>query len=416
MADKIVITGISAVTPLGNNLNEITKKMKDGITGIGYINRYNFTDFPVKHGGTIDLSDLDKIDYPYKENLQFKLFYYCLHNLYNNFKDSYQSERIACMIGTNPNIAALEDVEFLGGKYMKRMRQEDGVDIADADLHMKKIMSINPSLLLYYASKDFHINGPCLCNFGTCSASTQAIGDAYRLLKSKKADLVVCGGISMNLDPIAIARLCRLNALEHSKDDVTKNCSPFDKHRKGFTIGEGSILFTLEREEDAKKRKAEIYAEIKGYGAAMDGFSLTDPREDALGMSLSMERALTDAGLKAQDIDYINAHGTGTRKNDKCETLAIKKVFKEYASQMDISSTKSMHGHLLTAGGAMEVLVSILSIHNGFVPPTINYETEDPECDLSYTPNRAKTKKIVNVLTNSFGLGGINASLVVSKY
>ncbi|MBU3093586.1 beta-ketoacyl-[acyl-carrier-protein] synthase family protein [Clostridium sp. CF011] len=415
MIDKIVITGISAVTPLGNNLDEIAKNLEDGKSGIGYVNRYNLNGFPVRHGGIIDLKDLETIDYPYEENLQFKLFYYCLKQLYEQFKDSYESNRVGCIIGTNPNIATIDDVKFLGDKYMKK-KQLEPIDNMKDELYIKKMININPSLLLYYAAKDFNINGPCLCNFGTCSASTQAIGDSYRLLKSKKVDLVVCGGISMNLDPIAIARLCRLKALELTKEDVSENCSPFDKRRAGFTIGEGSILFTLEREEDAIRRKAKIYAEIKGYGAAMDGFSLTDPHEEALGMSLSMMRALEDAKLSIKDIDYLNAHGTGTKKNDKFETMAIKKVFKEYASQLDISSTKSMHGHSLTAGGAMEVLACIMSINNEFIPPTINYKLEDPECDLLYNPNKSKKKQVLNALTNNFGLGGINASLVVSKY
>ena len=175
-------------------------------------------------------------------------------------------------------------------------------------------------------------------------------------------------------------------------------------------------MFTLEREKDARKRNAKIYAELKGYGASMDGYSLTDPHEESLGMRLSMLRALSDARLSIWDIDYINAHGTATRKNDIYETLAIKQVFKEYSYKVDISSTKSMHGHLLTAGGAMEALVSIIAINYGFIPPTINYKTKDPECDLSYTTNKMKIKEINNVLSNSFGLGGINTSLIVSRY
>ncbi len=415
MTDKIVITGISAVTPLGNSLEEITKNLINGKSGMGYVTRYDLNGFPVRHGGVIDIQDLETIEYPYKENLQFKLFYYCLKKLNEEFKDSYEADRMGCIIGTNPNIATINDVQFLGDKYMKKKLSEYAEDTQE-EAYANKMININPSLLLYYAAKDFNINGPCLCNFGTCSASTQAIGDSYRLLKSGKIDLAVCGGISMNLDPIAIARLCRLNALELTKDDVTENCTPFDKRRAGFTIGEGAILFTLEREKDAINRNAKIFAELKGYGAAMDGFSLTDPHGEALGMSLSMIRALEDAKLSIQDIDYINAHGTGTKKNDKYETMAIKKVFNEYINQVNISSTKSMHGHLLTAGGAMELLACIMGIKNEFIPPTINYILEDPECDLSYTPNESKNKKLLNVLTNSFGLGGINASLVVSKY
>lgn len=416
MSDKIVVTGVSAVTPLGNTIEIIKNNLKYGRSGIGYVNRFNSEDFPVKHGGIIDLQELENIKYPYEGNLQFKLFYYCLNQLSQNFNGIYSSDKIACIIGTNPNIAALDDVQYLGDSYLKVKKESFCQNSIDNNAHCKTMMNINPSLLLYYAAKDFHINGPSSCNFGTCSASSQAIGDAYRLLKSKKADLVVCGGISLCLDPIAIARLCRLNALELTKDNVTKNCTPFDKNRSGFTIGEGCILFTLEREEDAKKRYADVFAEIKGYGASMDGFSLTDPHEDGLGMKLSMQRALKDAQLYIHEIDYINAHGTGTKKNDKYETLAIKQVFKDYANKIDISSTKSMHGHLLTAGGAMEALVSIIAIREGFVPPTINYNTPDPECDLTYTVNKRKNKNITNVLSNSFGLGGINASLVISKY
>lgn len=416
MSDKIVVTGISAVTPLGNTIEIIKNNLKDGSSGIGYVNRFNSEDFPVKHGGIIDLRELEKVKYPYDGNLQFKLFYYCLNQLSENFNGIYSADKLACIIGTNPNIAALDDVQYLGDIYLKIKKEGFCSTSLDNDTHCKTIMNINPSLLLYYAAKDFHINGLSSCNFGTCSASSQAIGDAYRLLKSMKTDLVVCGGISLCLDPIAIARLCRLNALELTKDNVMENCSPFDKHRSGFTIGEGCILFTLEREEDAKRRNANIFAEIKGYGASMDGFSLTDPHEEGLGMILSMQRALEDARLNIYEIDYINAHGTSTKKNDKYETLAIKQVFGNYANELDISSTKSMHGHLLTAGGAMETLVSIIAIREGFVPPTINYKTPDPECDLTYTVNKAKNKNITNVLSNSFGLGGINASLVISKY
>ena len=416
MLDKIVITGISAITPLGNDIDTIVDNLKKGKSGIGYIDRYNLGEFPVRHGGTIDIVDLCKVKYPYEGNLQFKLFYYCLKKLFLKYKNIYSSDRIACCIGTNPNIAAPDDVVYLGEQYWKLKSNELHMNYTNENLHMNTLMNINPSLLTYYAAKDFNINGICACNFGTCAASSQAIGDSYHLLKNKRADMVICGGISLCLDPIAIARLCRLNALELTKENVKSNCAPFDKHRAGFTIGEGCILFMMERESDAKKRNAKIFAEVKGYGASMDGFSLTDPHEEGLGMQLAMIRAIEDAKLSIDKIDYVNAHGTGTKKNDKYETMAIKKVFKEYANTLDISSTKSMHGHLLTAGGAMEMLVSIISIQKGFVPPTINYRTKDPECDLSYTPNIVKYKEINNVLSNSFGLGGVNASLVISKY
>ena len=287
MSSKIVVTGMSAVTPLGNTIEKIGNNLKNGRSGIGYINRFDSEGFPVKHGGIIDLRELDEIKYPYEGNLQFKLFYYCLNKLYANFKGCYLPEKTSCIVGTNPNIAALDDVEYLGEKYLKIGKKESYLDSVNDIIHCKALMNMNPSLLLYYAAKDFYVNGVSSCNFGTCAASSQAIGDAYHLLKSMTTDIVICGGISLCLDPIAIARLSRLNALEMTKDNVTENCSPFDKHRAGFTIGEGCILFTLEREEDARKRNAKIFAEIKGYGASMDGFSLTDPHEESLGMRLS---------------------------------------------------------------------------------------------------------------------------------
>lgn len=227
---------------------------------------------------------------------------------------------------------------------------------------------------------------------------------------------MITGGGSSKLDPMSLARLCRLGALEPTKADCRENCSPFDLNRNGFTIGEGSVLFMLEREEDALRRHAPIYAEIQGYGSSLDGYSITDPHESSLGMILSMRRAIEDAGVPLDAIGYINAHGTGTPKNDKHETEAVKAVFGSLSGQLDISSTKSMHGHLMTAAGAMETLVTILSLNNGFIPPTINYRTPDPQCDLNYTPNIAKPADIETALTNSFGMGGQNASLVIAKY
>lgn len=403
MKEKVVITGITAITPLGNSLDCIYENLIKGISKLDYIKRYDVSGFNVRHGGVIDESILDTIEYPKDGNIQFKLFYYSLKKLLSNYDNYYNSERVGCIIGADPNTGAIEDYNILLNKNIN-------TDIEEY------VLNVNPTSLFYYASKDFNIEGPCFCNLGTCAASTQAIGDSVRLLRNKEVDMMITGGISSKLDPISLARLCRLGALEESKENIKENCSPFDKNRSGFTIGEGAILFTLEREADALKRNATIYAEVKGYGAALDGYSITDPDEEGKGMSLSMERALEDAGLKYTEVDYLNAHGTSTVKNDKCETIAIKNSFGEYSGKLDISSTKSMHGHLMTAAGAMETLVSILAINNNFIPPTINYKESDPECDLNYNANKGKFKEVNNVLTNSFGLGGQNSSLVISRY
>lgn len=419
MVDKIVITGISAITPMGNKLAEITDNLKKGKSCLNYISRYNVNSFPVRHGGIIDEKILNEIVYPFTmDNLHYKMFYYCTKQLYETYKNRYRPERIGCCIGADPHTCSNDEVKALIGQSI----DADGnvnfnyPESINGKFDRQCILNFNPGLLFFHTGRDFNINGPTFCNLGTCSASSQAIGDAMNLLKMKEVDLMIAGGVSAKVDPISLTRLCRLEALEASKENIKENSSPFDKKRSGFTMSEGAILFLLERESDAQKRDASIYAEVKGYGAALDGFSITDPHEDSLGMIQAMENALMNAKLNIQDIDYINAHGTGTIKNDVFETLAIKKLFKEYSEKVSISSTKSMHGHLMSAAGSMEVLVSILAIQNKFIPPTINYKNPDPECDLNYTPNFAKDKEITNVLSNSFGLGGQNASLIISKY
>jgi 3-oxoacyl-[acyl-carrier-protein] synthase II len=415
--DRIVITGISAVTPIGNDIHTIEKNLTSGYSGIKLVTRYNLDGFLVRHGAIIDESILDTITYPIKGNLQFKLFYFGLKKLLSDFPE--RLDRVGCFIGFDPNASCVDDVADLM-KYTN-MGSADKFSVSYSEelrntLNAQFLINFNPSLLMYHGARDFGFSGPCMFNLGTCSASTQAIGDAYRMLSTGSVDKMIAGGVSTKIDPISIARLCRLEALEETKVNCTENCTPFDKRRSGFTLGEGVVLFMLERESDALKRNATIYSVISGYGTSTDCHSVTDPHPEALGMYLAMQRALEDASLSSSDIDYVNAHGTGTPKNDKFETMAIKKLLKETAYSVNISSTKSMHGHMMTAAGAMEVLVSTIAINGSFVPPTINYCQVDPDCDLNYTPNVSKTKSIRHALSNSFGMGGQNAALIISKY
>ena len=413
MNEKIVITATSQITPLGADYNEIEKALENGTSGISYIKRFNTDYFSVKHAGQIDETVLNSIEYPIEGNIQFRMFYYCLTKLMKNFKHTYSKDRICCVIGTDPSIGTKKDFEKNFVEFYNCI-SENKISMEDKN---NRPAMVDPMLLNYYAAKDFGICGPFLCNFGTCAAATQAIGTGMDLLRDGVADLAIVGAVSSKIDPISFSRLCRLGALEDTKDDLEDNCCPFDKRRSGFTMSEGCILFTLERESNAILREnAVILAEISGYGGALDGCSMTNPHDDALGMILSMERALEDANLRPTDIDYINAHGTGTAVNDVYETRAIKEVFGDYAKKVSISSTKSMHGHLMHAAGAMEVLCSILAIQNSIIFPTIHYNVSDPECDLDYTPNKAKKKHIDHVLSNNFGLGGQNASLVISRY
>lgn len=413
MKNNVVITAVSAITPLGNDLNIIQNCLKSGQSGIRHITRYDMSGFPVRHGGECDLSLLESFKYPFSGNIQFKLFFYTISNLINQMNGEYLPRQTGIFVGLDPNLACINDFNHLYKCYDLLNNEQRLFDWNN--LNQKEIFNADPSLLFYYAAKMFNINGPCIGNLGTCSASTQSIGTAYTMIKNGQIQKAIAGGVSSKVDPISITRLSRLDALETTKDDISENCRPFDKNRNGFTISEGAVLFALESEESAKKRNAKIFAEIKGYGSALDGFSITAPHEEALGMTLSMNRALNDAGIDSRSIDYLNAHGTATLKNDLFETMAIKNVFAQN-DVLSISSTKSMHGHLMTAAGAMEALVCILAMSENYIPPTINYRTPDPLCDLDYTPNVMKKKNINCCMSNSFGLGGQNATLIFSKY
>jgi 3-oxoacyl-[acyl-carrier-protein] synthase II len=256
-------------------------------------------------------------------------------------------------------------------------------------------------------------------NFGVvsaCSTATHAIGESLRMIRTGEADVMVCGGAEAAITPLAYAGFCSMKAMSTCNDAPQKSSRPFDLNRDGFIMGEGSAILVVESLEHALARGAHIYAELAGYAATCDAYHITSPDPDGKGLSLSMTRALSDARLRPEDIDYINAHGTSTPYNDKFETLAIKKVFGDHARKVNISSTKSMTGHLLGAAGSIEAVISIKTIESGEIPPTINYETPDPDCDLDYTPNVKRSATVNAVLTDNLGFGGHNASLVFRRF
>ena len=255
-------------------------------------------------------------------------------------------------------------------------------------------------------------------NYGivsACATGSHAIGDAYRQIRYGDADIIISGGSEASISPMSIAGFANMKALTKNPD-INTACRPFDLNRDGFVMGEGSGILVLESEKSALKRNANILCEIVGYGATADAFHITSPIPDGLGASKAMEIALNENKIKAQDIDYINAHGTSTPFNDKNETKAIKNTFKKHAYNLNISSTKSLTGHLLGAAGSVEAIACILAINNSFIPPTINYQDVDPNCDLNYTPNKSINKKINYAMSNTFGFGGHNASLIFKNY
>jgi 3-oxoacyl-[acyl-carrier-protein] synthase II len=260
------------------------------------------------------------------------------------------------------------------------------------------------------------LNGPNATIVTACASGTTAIGDAFRRIKYNEADVIITGGIEASITPLALAGFCAMKALSTRNDEPQKASCPFDARRDGFVMGEGAGILVLESLESAEKRGARIYAEVLGFGATADAHHMTAPAPGGIGAAAAMREAIVTAGLKPEDIDYINAHGTSTELNDKYETMAVKNVFGDYAYKLAISSTKSMTGHLLGAAGGLEMIVTALAIQNSIIPPTINYEELDPECDLDYVPNKARERTVQYAMSNSFGFGGQNASVLIGKY
>jgi 3-oxoacyl-[acyl-carrier-protein] synthase II len=267
-----------------------------------------------------------------------------------------------------------------------------------------------------HVAAEFALDGPNYNCLTACAASSQAIGEATALIRHGDADLMLSGGSHSMIHPLGVTGFNLLTALSTSNREPQKASRPFDLHRDGFVLGEGSGMLVLEELEHAKRRGATIYAELTGYGTTADAFRVTDSHPEGRGAIACIRGAITDSGLSSADIGYINAHGTSTQVNDKVETLAIKKVFGDGAYQVPVSSSKSMLGHLIAAAGAVELIISVMALRTGTLPPTINYEVPDPECDLDYIPNAAREKAVRHVLSNSFGFGGQNISLIVSRY
>jgi 3-oxoacyl-[acyl-carrier-protein] synthase II len=262
----------------------------------------------------------------------------------------------------------------------------------------------------------FRAKGPNTSTCTACSSGSHAIGDSFRIIARGEADAMICGGSEAAITPMSVGGFASMRALSARNDEPSRASRPFDKDRNGFVIGEGAGIFVLEELEMAKRRGATIYAEMAGYGMSGDAFHITQPSEDGDGAYRVMHNALQDAGIRPEQVDYINAHGTSTPYNDKFETMAIKRAFGEHAYKMAISSTKSMTGHLLGAAGGLEGGISALALYHQLIPPTINYETPDPDCDLDYVPNISRKTELEYALSNSFGFGGTNAALLLKRY
>jgi len=409
---RVVVSGIGVVSPLGNNVKTTWEAILAGQSGIGLITRFDTTDFSSKIAA--EVKDFKPEDYiEAKEVKKLDLFsQYAIASAQEAWDASKLSNanvdpsRIGCILGVGiGGISTLQKYHeaFLSG----------GVRKISPFLIPAMISNLGPGNLAIR----FGLKGVNYTLTSACASATHAIGEAYRVIADGIQDLVLTGGSEAAITTIGIGGFCSMKALSTRNDDPQRASRPFDKDRDGFVMGEGATILILESLESAEKRGAPILAEIAGYGASCDAYHITAPSEDGLGAVACMNNALISAGMKPEDVDYINAHGTSTPFNDKIESSAINKLFGAWAKEgLAVSSTKSMTGHLLGAAGAVEAVFSVLAIKDGILPPTINLENPGEGCDLDYVPHTARKCNIRAAMSNSFGFGGTNAAVIFKAF
>jgi 3-oxoacyl-[acyl-carrier-protein] synthase II len=411
MKRRVVVTGMGVVSPVGKSVKEFWEALLSAKNGIKLIDRFDVSQFPTKIAGLIDdFHPEERID-PKELKRMDLVTQYALYATYEAILDAGLSEG-----KFDPYRAGVIFSSGIGG--IKTLEEEviklkeQGPRRVSPFLVPMMIVDITPG----HIAMRYGFKGPNYSVVSACASSAHAIGDAYRLIKYGDADIVIAGGAEAPITPIGLAGFCSMRALSTRNDEPEKASRPFDKERDGFVMAEGAGAVVLEELEHALKRGAKIYAEVVGYGATADAYHITAPHPEGEGAVNSMRLAIEEAGISPEEVSYINAHGTSTQLNDAAETKAIKKLFGEYAYKIPVSSTKSMTGHLLGAAGAVEFIATVMSVYTDKVHPTRNYEFPDPECDLDYVPGTYRELTVNYALSNSFGFGGHNASLLVKKY
>ncbi len=412
MKRRVVVTGMGAITPVGNDVATTWSALLAGKSGAGPITHFDASRFPVRFA--CEVKGFDPLAYMDRKEAkradQFTQYAVgaanqAMANAGLNEPNGLDPDRIGVIIGSG--IGGLKIFEEQHDVY--RQRGPGKISPFFIPMFISDIAS-------GIVSMQFNAKGPNYATVSACATSAHAIGDAYRTIQYGDADVMITGGTEATVTPMAIGGFANMKALSERNDSPETASRPFDATRDGFVMGEGSGIVILEELEHALARGAKIYAEIVGYGATGDAYHLTAPAPHGEGAQRAMKRAMKDAGLAPEDIQYINAHGTSTPANDLNETAAIKAVFGDVAKSLNVSSTKSATGHMLGAAGAVEFVISTLVVGEGVIPPTINYETPDPECDLDYTPNRPVHREVTAVLSNSFGFGGHNTTLAVKRF
>ena len=411
MKRRVVITGMGLLSPVGNDVASTWRGLLDGVNGVGPITQFDTSNFPVKFG--CELKGFDPLKYMDRKEVkrtdvftQMALAASVQAMEDAGFKDGgYDPENTGVIIGSG--IGGLKVFEAQHDVYRER---------GPGKISAFFIPMFIPDMAAGIVSIRYNAKGPNYATVSACATSAHAIGDAYRTIQYGDADVMITGGSEAAITPMAIGGFANMQALSENNDNWQHASRPFDKERDGFVMGEGAGMVILEELEHARKREARIYGEVVGYGMTGDAYHITQPAPEGEGAQRSMRRALKDAGIGPTDVQYINAHGTSTPYNDLNETRAIKAVFGEHAYQVSVSSTKSMTGHTLGAAGGIEFAVCTLAVRDGMVPPTINYSSPDPECDLNYVPNAAIKRDVNVAISNSFGFGGHNVTLAVRRF
>lgn len=408
---RVVITGVGAVSPLGCGNATNWDALVSGKSGVGLITRFDASDMPVKIAGEVSGFDAEKyIDK--KEIKKMDLFIqYSLAAAHYAMEDSglvindENAERVGVLVGAG--LGGLPSIE----RYHTLLNEGGPKKISPFFIPMLIINLAPGHISIRYGAK-----GPNLSSVSACATGTHSIGDAFHMIARGDADAMIAGGTESTVTPLGIGGFAAMKALSDSNNDSPEKASrPFDKGRDGFVLAEGAGIVIMEEYESAVKRGARIYAEVVGYGLTGDAYHMTAPAAGGEGAARCMKMALNNAGVSPDQVTYINAHGTSTPFNDLNESLAIKSVFGDHAKKLMVSSTKSMTGHLLGAAGGVEAVFTCMAMEKGVIPPTINYETADPECDLDYVPNTARDAKIEYAMSNSLGFGGTNATLLFKK-
>ncbi len=411
MTRRVVVTGLGLVTPIGNSVEATWTALMKGQSGADRIKRFDVEKFPVKFA--CEIKDFDPLNYVEKKEARKMgaFIHYAIAAAQEAMADS--------------DLDVTDDIAEEVGTYISSgigdfwaIEREHSKLINDGPNRISPFFI--PSAIVNLAAGQVSIRhnakGPNSATATACAAGAHAIGDSFKIIQREAADVMICGGAESAITPMSVAGFAAMRALSTRNDEPLTASRPFERDRDGFVIGEGAGIMVLEELEFARRRGARIYAELVGYGMTADAFHITMPDDTGSGAIRVMQKTIEDAGIKPEDVGYINAHGTSTPYNDKFESLAIRKTFGEHAYQLAVSSTKSMTGHLLGAAGGIEGVFSVLSLHRNILPPTINYFNPDPDCDLDYVPNEPREAVVNYALSNSFGFGGTNAALLFKRY